>query len=101
MTSPNHDQPQGGGLLLAACCAGGGLLVVLCCAAPALIAGGALAGIGGFFGNPWVVGAGIALLILAIAAMTLRKRPAGLEPPDCCPATPPATDTSPNEEQDR
>ena len=67
----NHDdRPGGSGLLLGA---GAALLMVACCALlPILIAGGAIAGIGAFLRNPWVIGAGIALAILALIAISRR-----------------------------
>ncbi|EWT04135.1 hypothetical protein N864_15605 [Intrasporangium chromatireducens Q5-1] len=89
MTSNRDNQPGGGGLLMAA---GAGLLMVACCALPALIAGGVLAGIGGFLRNPWVIGAGIALLGLAVLTTTRRHHgPGGSE--DCCPPSSPGTRT--------
>ena len=61
----DHDSHRAGvlvgagtGLLLLACCA---LPLLICCGLPLLAAGGALAGIGGFLGNPWLIGAGIAV----------------------------------------
>ena len=51
----------------------GAVLMVLCCAGPALIAGGALAAVGGFFANPLVIAVGVLLVALAIAA-ALRGR---------------------------
>lgn len=91
MTSNRNNQPGGSGLLMAA---GAGLLMVACCALPVLIAGGVLAGIGGFLRNPWVIGAGIALLVLAVLTTTRRHHgPGGSENPDCCPPTSPGTRT--------
>ena len=58
MKSNHDDQPGGSGLLLGA---GAALLMVACCALlPLLLAGGLLASVGGFLGNPWVIGTGIA-----------------------------------------
>lgn len=55
--------------------AGAALLMVARCALlPLLVAGGAIAGIGGFLRNPWVIGAGIALLLFAAVARTRRRQ---------------------------
>ncbi|KKC05008.1 hypothetical protein [Mycobacterium nebraskense] len=64
------------------------LLMALCCAGPVLIAAGALAGVGGLLGNPWVIGAGVALLVTAVAAFARR----GKHGDSCCSAAsdPPA-----------
>ena len=52
--------------------------MVACCALlPILIAGGAIAGIGAFLRNPWVIGAGIALAILALSVVPAVREPAG------------------------
>ncbi|MFI5627586.1 hypothetical protein ACIA03_29285 [Nocardioides sp. NPDC051685] len=75
------DNQTGGGLLLGA---GAALLMILCCAGPALIAGGALAGIGGLLRNPWVIGAGIA--VLALAVLSIARRRSGATN-DCCTPT--------------
>ena len=57
------------------------VLMVACCAAPLLIAGGALAGIGGVLSNPWVIAAGVVLVIAALVGVARRGKPGG----DCCP----------------
>ena len=63
MKSNHDDQPGGSGLLLGA---GAALLMVACCALlPLLLAGGLLASVGGFLGNPWVIGTGIAVAAVA------------------------------------
>lgn len=89
MMSNHDDRPGGSGLLLGA---GAALLMVACCALlPILIAGGAIAGIGAFLRNPWVIGAGIALAILALIAISRR----GGAPPATAAARPcPPTKTS-------
>lgn len=46
------------------------LFVVLCCGLPLVLAGGALAGIGGHLRSPWTVAAGIAV-VLAVAAAAI------------------------------
>lgn len=64
-------------------------VAVLCCAGPALLAGGALAGLGGLLRNPWLIGGG-ALVILAGAAARLigrHRTAAGPRSSECC--TPP------------
>ncbi|AWD24565.1 hypothetical protein HI846_06185 [Micrococcus luteus] len=73
----DHDSHRAGvlvgagtGLLLLACCA---LPLLICCGLPLLAAGGALAGIGGFLGNPWLIGAGIAVGVAVTAAIVLRR----------------------------
>lgn len=65
MMSNHDDRPGGSRLLLGA---GAALLTVVCCALPVLIAAGALAGVGGFLDNPWVIGAGMTVLVLALLA---------------------------------
>lgn len=72
MKSSPHDKPGGRGLLMGA---GAALLMVACCSLfPLLVAGGAVAAIGGFHQNPWVIGVGAAVLILAVLARPLRRR---------------------------
>lgn len=85
MTS-HHDDKPGGGVLLGA---GAALLMVACCALlPLLVAGGTIAGIGGFLRNPWVIGAGIALLLFAVLASTKRRQHSDTgSGPSCCPPT--------------
>lgn len=82
MTSNHDDQAKGSGLLLGA---GAALLMVACCALlPLLVAGGAIAGIGGVLRNPWVIGAGVTLLALAVLA-TRRRHLVHDDDPSCCP----------------
>lgn len=85
MMSNRDNQPGGGGLLVAA---GAAMLLVACCALPVLIAGGVLAGIGGFLRNPWVIGTGITLVFLALVATTRRRSGADNKGHGCCPPTP-------------
>lgn len=82
-----RDPADGGGLLIGA---GAALAMVLCCAGPALVAGGLLAGIGGLLRNPWVIGAGIAVLALAVL-VTLTRHRRSRDTDDCC--APPARHT--------
>ena len=82
MTPNNNDRPDAGVLLGAEAA----LLVVACCALlPLLVAGGAVAGIGGFLGSPSVIAAGVALLLLA-GFVGVRRHRGG---PGCCPPVPP------------
>lgn len=60
------------------------LLMIACCALPGLIAAGALAGLGGFVGNPWVITAAV-LLAAAVIATVVRRRGSGRD--GCCPPT--------------
>ena len=54
---------------------GGVALAVICCAGPALIAGGALAALGGFFSSGSVIALGVLLVIVGfIAARSRRSR---------------------------
>ena len=66
---------------------GVGALAVLCCAGPALLAGGALSGLGGVLGNPWLIAVGAVLVVAAlgypIARRTRRRAASGLDV--CCP----------------
>ena len=85
------------GLLLGA---GAALLMVACCALlPILIAGGAIAGLGAFLRNPWVIGAGIALAILALIAIS--RRGGGTAGHGCCPPMPTNENVDPKDEQNR
>ncbi|MEU0469990.1 hypothetical protein ABZ215_38845 [Amycolatopsis sp. NPDC006131] len=69
------------------------LLPALCCGLPLLIAGGALAGLGSVLGNPWVIGAAIALLV-AVVVCRIRRRARGARSSDpaCCAPEPPTRD---------
>ena len=51
-------------------------VLVLCCAGPVLIAGGVLGGIGGALCNPFVIAAGV-LIIVAAVGVTLHKQHRG------------------------
>lgn len=54
----------------------GGLALVLCCAAPVLIAGGALATIGGIVSNGFVIALGVLIVVGAVVfALGRRSRP--------------------------
>lgn len=70
----------GGGLLLLGCCA---VPLQLCCGLPLLAAGGALANVGGFLGNPWIIGVGIAVA-MAVAGMVLWRRRRRGRTTGCC-----------------
>ncbi|WP_371811951.1 hypothetical protein [Kocuria sp. TGY1127_2] len=60
--------------------------MVLCCALPLLIAGGALAGVGGVLGSPWVISAGLVVVAVAVIASLRRRRRNDVQ--GCCPPTP-------------
>lgn len=66
---------------------GVGAAAVLCCAGPALLAGGALSGLGGALRNPWLIAAGALLIVAAIGYPIARRTRRRDEPgPDvCCP----------------
>lgn len=49
-------------------------LAVICCGGPALVAAGALTAAGAFFGNPWVIAIGAALVVGLVVATTRRSR---------------------------
>jgi len=59
------------------------LLLLLCCG-PVLIASGALAGIGAWLGNPWVIAAAV---LSALGAVTLAIRRRARRRAACCPPT--------------
>jgi mercuric ion transport protein len=65
---PDGSGPSG--LLLGS---GVALFAAVCCAGPALIAAGALSVIGGWLGNPWVLGAAVALLVAAVLWTVTRR----------------------------
>ncbi|HEU5006829.1 MAG TPA: hypothetical protein VFT67_07650 [Jatrophihabitantaceae bacterium] len=61
------------------------VVAVLCCAGPALLAGGALAGLGGLLRNPWLIGVGAVIVVTAISlAMRRRRRAAGTTTAEGC-----------------
>lgn len=62
---------------------GAAVLTIACCAAPALIAAGALAGIGGVLGNLWVIAAAVPVLAGAVTAAVRRRTRRDA----CCPPT--------------
>lgn len=69
-SGPSKD-PKGGSLRWGA---GAAVLMVICCAGPVLIAAGALTGIGGLLRNPWVIGAGLVLVLGAVLIAIQRHR---------------------------
>ncbi|SFB62788.1 hypothetical protein SAMN05216266_13163 [Amycolatopsis marina] len=88
-TSPDHE-----GQRTARATGAVVLLSVLCCGLPLLIAGGALAGLGSALGNPWVIGAGVALLV-GVLVWRLRRHTDTSTPsgdPGCRPPQQPARD---------
>ncbi|MEU9426257.1 hypothetical protein AB0D87_26025 [Streptomyces sp. NPDC048342] len=77
-----NKEPSGAGTATAGI--GVALLMIACCALPVLIAGGALAGLGGVLGNPWLIAAAVVLVAAAITAIVRRRR-SGRDA--CCPPT--------------
>ncbi len=78
-------QPAGTGPMLAVL--GGGLLLALCCAVlPIVIAGGTLGVLGSALGNPWLIGAGMTLMLAAgiFAIRRAARRRTIAKKPDCC-----------------
>ncbi|GAA3710704.1 hypothetical protein ABZ628_21715 [Streptomyces diastaticus] len=57
------------------------LLMIACCALPVLILSGALAGIGAWLGNPWVIAAAVVLAVAAVTVLVRRRA----HRDDCCP----------------
>lgn len=79
------------------------LVPVLCCGLPVLIAAGALAGVGSVLGNPWLIGAAVALLA-GVVAWRIRRHTGTATPPDgCCAPEPPgqAQVRPPNHREER
>lgn len=98
MTSSHNDRRGGGGLLLGAVAA---LLMVACCALPILVAGGAIAGVGALLRNPWVIGAGITLAVLALIAISRRRSGGDTATHGCCPPSHTNEPLDPKDEQNR
>jgi Predicted transcriptional regulators len=57
------------------------LLMIACCALPVLVLSGALAGIGAWLGNPWVIAAAVVLAVAAVTVLVRRRA----RRDDCCP----------------
>ena len=55
------------------------LMVACCWVLPAVLAGGVLGAIGGFFGNPLVVAAGVTVSCGGLVAALVRRRRGGQE----------------------
>lgn len=69
------------------------VLPVLCCGLPLLIASGALGGLGAVLGNPWVIGAAVALAVGTVAVLARRSGgPARSGDSACCPPDHPTHD---------
>jgi hypothetical protein len=81
----------GGGKGTGLAMGGLGLAVVLCCGLPLLIAGGVLGGVGAVLGNPWVIGAAVALIA---GGVVWRVRRSGSSSGSCCDPQSPARDDS-------
>lgn len=72
-----------GGLLSLFAMLGVVALPILCCAGPALVAGGALAGLGGAVSSPWLLLPALVLLTGGVALLIRRRvRQDGTS---CCP----------------
>ncbi|AVV45429.1 mercury transporter [Streptomyces sp. SID9913] len=80
---PTQPGERRGGLLGTLGMVGVVLLPVLCCAGPVLLAGGALAGLGGALVSPWLL-APAAVLLAGGLLWWLRRRPTG-SGDSCCP----------------
>ena len=52
---------------------GGVALAIICCAGPALIGGGALAALGGFFSSRYLIALGVLLVIVGLLAARSRR----------------------------
>ena len=101
-TEPDHERKR------TALAAGAFLLLpALCCGLPLLIAGGALAGLGSVLGNPWVIGAAVALLVGVVVWRVRRRTGTRAGDEGCCTPEPPAqdrhhpTNTSPSHHEER
>ncbi|EGG44389.1 MULTISPECIES: hypothetical protein [Streptomyces] len=57
------------------------LLMIVCCAGPVLVLSGALAGIGAWLANPWVIAAAVVLAVAAVTVLVRRRA----RRDDCCP----------------
>ncbi|MCP3818842.1 mercury transporter [Streptomyces sp. A3M-1-3] len=85
---PAQPGDRRGGLLGTVGMVGVVLLPIICCAGPVLLAGGALAGLGGVLGSPWLLVPAAVLPAGALAWWLRRRSSAGGD--SCCP---PATRT--------
>lgn len=68
---PARDRSQAGPIVAGL---GAAVLAVACCAGPALLAAGALSGIGA---SPWVIGTVFVALVIAVAAAVHHRRHSG------------------------
>ncbi|MBT2419383.1 hypothetical protein J7F01_32945 [Streptomyces sp. ISL-22] len=91
---PHQRDPDRSGSGMAVAGIGAALLMIVCCAAPALIAAGAVAGIGAWISSPWVIAAAV-LLAAAAVTVIVRRRTRG---DSCCPPESVPTDPA---DQDR
>ncbi|MEU4360359.1 hypothetical protein [Promicromonospora sp. NPDC023987] len=87
---PQPRRPADSGPPAALVAAGAVLLAVVCCAGPVLLAAGALGALGAWLANPWMIGAGITVLMGAVA-WTMQRRSrnragtgTGSSSADCC-----------------
>ncbi|NUP25308.1 MAG: hypothetical protein HOQ44_01200 [Nocardia sp.] len=89
-TDPDRDGKHGALAI-------GALLLVpaLCCGLPLLIAGGLLAGLGSVLGNPWVIGAAVALVVAVVVWRVRRHARATRSAASaCCAPEPPGGERS-------
>ncbi|GAB3701430.1 hypothetical protein [Nocardiopsis sp. NPDC006832] len=83
---PSHRDKETSGTGTVAAGIGAAVLMIVCCAGPALVAAGALTGIGGFLGNPWVIATATVVVLVVVAVTTLaRCRRSGRDA--CCSPT--------------
>lgn len=68
-----NQQPEPSSDRTARLAVGGVALAVICCAGPALIAGGALAAVGGFLSSGSVIALGVLLVIVGLIAARSRR----------------------------
>lgn len=57
---------------------GAGVAMLACCGGPALLAGGAVSGLGAALHSPWMIAVGVVLVLLGAGWITrvIRRRPA-------------------------
>ena len=81
-------KPEPGGKRTALVTMAALLVPALCCGLPALIAAGALGGVGSVIGNPWVIGTAVLLAVAVVAWLVLRHTSASRsgDGSACCPS---------------
>ena len=65
---------------------GAGVAMLACCGGPALLAGGAVSGLGAALHSPWMIAVGVVLVLLGAGWITrvIRRRPAKPDGTDSC-----------------